>query len=56
MKTRIQLATLLAMTIAAVFAVANHFGSMGISPEILRFSRWAVIAALLAYATVYESR
>ena len=55
MKTRIQLATLLAMTIAAVFAVANHFGFMEISPEILRFSRWGFLAGLLAHAVIRKS-
>jgi len=55
MKTRIQLATLLAMTIAAVLAAANHFGGMEVSPELLRFSRWGFLSGLLAYGVIQKS-
>ena len=55
MKTRIQLATLLAMTIAAILAVANHFGGMEVSSGLLRSSRWGILLGLLAYGVMRKS-
>lgn len=42
--------SMIALAVAAVLAVADHYGNAGINPAILMISRWVAISGMLAYA------
>ena len=49
MKTKSLIAALILFTVAAVLAVANHFGATSLSPTVLLAIRWTAIAAFFVY-------